>query len=72
MISFDVFIHKTDGDYFNSDMIKTGNNICFVIVAELETSNEVKLLLKEAPVQPNIHLTSIYDHSIFEAMSRVV
>ena len=65
-ISFDVFIHKTDGDYFNSDMIKTCKmKKVFDLWLSLETSNEVKLLLKDAPIEPNIHLTSIYDHSIF-------
>lgn len=30
------------------------------------------MLLKDCAEEPQYHLTSIYDHSIFEAMSKVV
>ena len=65
-ISFDVLIHKVDGDAYLSDDHKT------------ECQNEIKKSISEElmdsglPIRPSFHLTSIYDHTIFEAFSKIV
>lgn len=65
-IAFDVLIHKVDGDAYGSDDHKS------------DCQNEIKRgifdELKEARlnIRPDFHLTSIYDHTIFEAFSRIV
>eukprot|EP00744_Colponema_vietnamica_P004129 GILI01006210.1.p1 GENE.GILI01006210.1~~GILI01006210.1.p1 ORF type:complete len:352 (-),score=126.67 GILI01006210.1:343-1398(-) len=65
-IFFEVFIHKVDGDLFLSDEAK--------IDCQRDIHSQVTEELYDAKL--NIHmsfyLTSIYDHSIFEAFSKVV
>ena len=66
-IEFEIFIHKVDGDLFLSDDHK--------IDCQREIQLHITDELKDAgldEVQPTFHLTSIYDHSIFEAFSKVV
>ncbi|CAM9386954.1 unnamed protein product [Chrysoparadoxa australica] len=64
---FEVFIHKVDGDLFLSDdeKIECQRDIQQHITEELEDANLPDVNL-------SYHLTSIYDHSIFEAFSTVV
>lgn len=65
-ISFDILIHKVDGDAYLSDDHKT------------DCQNEIKkcitdeLLDAKLHIRPTFHLTSIYDHTIFEAFSKIV
>jgi len=65
-IAFDVLIHKVDGDAYLSDDHKA------------ECQNEIKKSISEElldcglPIRPSFHLTSIYDHTIFEAFSKIV
>lgn len=64
-ISFDILIHKADGDQFFSEDHKT----------EIQRDIHLKLsdeLLDKVDAQINFHCTSIYDHTIFEAFSKVV
>ncbi|KAG5185866.1 Gtr1/RagA G protein conserved region-domain-containing protein [Tribonema minus] len=65
-ISFEVFIHKVDGDLFLSDehKIDCQRDIQQYITEELNDAN--------LDVSLSYYLTSIYDHSIFEAFSKVV
>lgn len=64
-ISVEVLIHKFDGDVFSSADTKN------------ETFSEIKQTLLDelnearCPVQPSFYATSIYDHSIFEAFSKI-
>lgn len=63
-ISFEVFIHKVDGlpDYHKIDI-------------QREIHQRIMDELSEAGLESihlGFHLTSIYDHSIFEAFSKVV
>ncbi|CAD7971520.1 unnamed protein product [Amoebophrya sp. A120] len=66
--SFEIFVHKTDGDYFIQEENKQ----------ELQQEIHQKLiddyhLYETCPnVHVTFHATSIYDHSVFEAMSKVV
>mmetsp|Transcript_17918 Transcript_17918/g.49709 ORF Transcript_17918/g.49709 Transcript_17918/m.49709 type:complete len:338 (-) Transcript_17918:109-1122(-) len=64
-ISYDILIHKIDGDQFMSDEYK------------VEVQQEIKAKLMEdiqdkIDAQFNFHCTSIYDHTIFEAFSKIV
>merc|ERR1719296_245379 len=64
-IAFDVLIHKVDGDQFFTEEHK------------LEIKRDIEAKFAEefggrVDVQPRFHCTSIYDHTIFEAFSRVV
>lgn len=64
-ISFDILIHKVDGDQFFSDDHKT----------EIQREIHSKLtdeLQDKVDAQITFHCTSIYDHTIFEAFSKVV
>lgn len=64
-ISFDILIHKVDGDNFYSDDQKT----------EIQRDIHSKLtedLSEKIDAQIAFHCTSIYDHTVFEAMSKVV
>mmetsp|Transcript_4103 Transcript_4103/g.6136 ORF Transcript_4103/g.6136 Transcript_4103/m.6136 type:complete len:376 (-) Transcript_4103:19-1146(-) len=65
-IYFEVFIHKVDGDLFLSDehKIDCQHNIQQYITEELNDAN--------LDINLSYYLTSIYDHSIFEAFSKVV
>lgn len=64
---FEIFIHKVDGDLFLSDEHKM----------ECQTDIHAKLTeelqgVANMDAHLTFHCTSIYDHSIFEAMSKVV
>lgn len=62
---YEVFIHKIDGDMFTNDELK------------LEVQNEVSDILKpeineRGLPEPAYHLTSIYDLTVYEALSKVI
>lgn len=64
-IVFFVLIHKVDGDQFFSEEHKT----------EIQRDISAKFqedLLEKIDVIINFHCTSIYDHTIFEAFSKIV
>ena len=68
-IVIEVFINKVDGELFLSDESKYD--------CRRDIMSQVTDELSEAGVSPDsvhirYHLTSIYDHSIYEALSRVV
>jgi Ras-related GTP-binding protein C/D len=65
-LHFDVLIHKVDGDAYLSDDHKSEcqNEIKKSITEELHDAN--------LNIRPSFHLTSIYDHTIFEAFSKIV
>jgi Ras-related GTP-binding protein C/D len=64
-ISFEIFIHKADGAYFlkTNDMNKH----------RAEVQNKIKDVLNELQIEINVgfYSTSIYDHSLFEAFSKI-
>ena len=64
---FEVFIHKVDGDLFLSEDHKLDcqRDIQEQVELELEDAADTEITL-------SFYLTSIYDHSIFEAFSKVV
>ena len=62
LVYFEVFIHKVDG-LSEDHKIETQREIQLRIVDELNNTSCERLYL---------HLTSIYDHSIFEAFSKVI
>jgi len=62
----EVFLHKVDGDLFLTDEQKIGCQ------RELQAAIEADLVDAMLDVSISCHLTSIYDHSIFEAMSKVI
>lgn len=64
---FHVLIHKVDGDAYLSDDHK---NQCMqdIVKSIREELSDAKLY----DVRPTFYLTSIYDHSIFEAFSKIV
>mmetsp|Transcript_59848 Transcript_59848/g.134973 ORF Transcript_59848/g.134973 Transcript_59848/m.134973 type:complete len:333 (+) Transcript_59848:79-1077(+) len=64
-ISFDILIHKVDGDQFFSEDHK----------AEIHRDIHSKLteeLHDKVDAQITFHCTSIYDHTIFQAFSKVI
>eukprot|EP00037_Helgoeca_nana_P005406 m.51283 g.51283 ORF g.51283 m.51283 type:complete len:345 (+) comp16415_c0_seq3:178-1212(+) len=63
-IRFEVFIHKVDG-LSDDHKIETTRDIHQRVMDELEHAGLPEIHL-------SFHLTSIYDHSIFEAFSKVV
>lgn len=65
-IYYEVLIHKVDGDIFLSDdhKIDCQREIQQRITDEINDG--------ELDIRMSFHLTSIYDHSIFEAFSKVV
>lgn len=63
-IKFEVFIHKVDG-LTDENKIDTQRDI-------FQRANDELAELELEAVQISFHLTSIYDHSIFEAFSKVV
>ena len=85
-LSFDVFIHKVDGDLFLGDDLKLRTWLCCVVggtsasrvgVADCQNVIEAQVTkdLEEAGIsdaQVSFYLTSIYDHSVFDTFSRVV
>ncbi len=63
-IKFEVFIHKVDG-LTDDHKIETQRDIHQRVTAELEDGGLDNLKL-------SFYLTSIYDHSVFEAFSKVI
>ncbi|RHY26727.1 hypothetical protein DYB32_007345 [Aphanomyces invadans] len=65
-VFFEVFIHKVDGDLFISDdhKIDCQRDIQQQITEEIQEG--------DLDIHMSFYLTSIYDHSIFEAFSKVV
>lgn len=62
---FEVFIHKIDGDMFVNEEVK--------LEVQGEISDSIRFDTTERSLpEPSFHLTSIYDLSIFEALSKVV
>ncbi len=65
-IAYEIFIHKVDTDMFLSDDQK------------MDTLNEIqdimRTLLNDNNLQVSLsfYLTSIYDHTIYEALSKVI
>mmetsp|Transcript_6159 Transcript_6159/g.8913 ORF Transcript_6159/g.8913 Transcript_6159/m.8913 type:complete len:416 (-) Transcript_6159:44-1291(-) len=65
-IEVEVFIHKVDGDSFVSDVLKMDCN------QKIQKAINEQLGDNELGLDLRFYLTSIYDHSIFEAFSKVV
>ncbi|CAN0364854.1 unnamed protein product, partial [Ectocarpus fasciculatus] len=65
-LAFEIFIHKIDGDLYLTDEPKEEclRNVQSYITAALSWSN--------TDIRVRYHLTSIYDHSIFDGLSKVV
>mmetsp|Transcript_5788 Transcript_5788/g.7695 ORF Transcript_5788/g.7695 Transcript_5788/m.7695 type:complete len:400 (-) Transcript_5788:86-1285(-) len=65
-LSIDVLIHKVeiDSDNYHDDLNERVRHIRQVIIEQLRE--------EQLDVHPTFHLTSIYDHTIFEAFSRIV
>ena len=64
-ISFEVFIHKVDG-LSDDHKIETQRDIHQRLTDELRDAGY------EDAIHLSFHLTSIYDHSVFEAFSKVI
>ena len=65
-IVYEVFIHKVDSDMFMSDDQKIE---CLNVI-----QTNMRGLLQEfkTPISLAFQLTSIYDHTIYEALSKVI
>lgn len=65
-ISYEIFVHKVDSDMFLYDDQKMD---CLNQIQEL-----MKQLLNDINIQVSLsfYLTSIYDHTIYEALSQVI
>jgi Ras-related GTP-binding protein C/D len=68
-IVMEVFINKVDGELFLSDESKYD---CRRDIMTQVTDELAEVGVSPDTVQIRYHLTSIYDHSIYEALSRVV
>ena len=68
-IAIEVFINKVDGELFLSDEAKYD---CRRDVMQQVSDELADAGVMPESVQISYHLTSIYDHSVFEAFSRVV
>lgn len=68
-IAIEVFINKVDGELFLSDEAKYD---CRRDVMQQVTDELADAGVMRDSVPISYHLTSIYDHSVFEAFSRVV
>lgn len=68
-IAIEVFINKVDGELFLSDEAKYD---CRRDVMQQVTDELADAGVMPDSVQISYHLTSIYDHSVFDAFSRVV
>ena len=68
-IAVEVFVHKVDGELFLSDEAKYDcrRDVMQQVADELADAG-----LSHDAIPISYHLTSIYDHSVFEAFSRVV
>jgi Ras-related GTP-binding protein C/D len=69
-IAIEVFVHKVDGELFLSDEAKYDcrRDVMQQVSDELADAG----FMSHDAVPISYHLTSIYDHSVFEAFSRVV
>ncbi|KAL3787566.1 hypothetical protein HJC23_000054 [Cyclotella cryptica] len=69
-IAIEVFVHKVDGELFLSDEAKYDcrRDVMQQVSDELADAG----FMAHDAVPISYHLTSIYDHSVFEAFSRVV
>jgi len=65
-VNFEVFIHKVDGDLFLSEEHKMD------MQREIQAKLTEDLFELRVDAQPTFHSTTIYDHSVFEAFSKVV
>ena len=67
-INFDIFIHKIDGDMFLNDSATAD------LRREVQgvMDNLAPSVIKSTDFNIEYHCTSIYDHSIFEAFSKVI
>eukprot|EP01083_Nonionella_stella_P072078 194100_1 len=65
-ILFELFVHKVDGDSYMSDEKKID------VLREIQTQLSDELADSQPLVPISFYLTSIYDHSIFEAFSKVI
>ena len=65
-IHFNVLIHRVDGEAYATDDHKSD--------AQSDIAKELTQELAEAKlnIRVNFHLTSIYDHTIFEALSKIL
>ena len=68
-IAVEVFINKVDGELFLSDESKYD---CRRDILAMVTDELAEAGVSQEHVHIRVHLTSIYDHSIYEALSRVV
>eukprot|EP00904_Undaria_pinnatifida_P012637 jgi/Undpi1/8503/HiC_scaffold_25.g10970.m1 len=65
-LDFEVFIHKVDGDLYLTDDPKDD------CLREVQAFLSRGVLLHNMEIQITYYLTSIYDHSIFDGISKVV
>ena len=79
-------MHKLDGDAYISDENKFGphpffGHIYFLLKLSIdivECQSEIKKSIMDEladarlPIRPAFHMTSIYDHTIFEAFSKII
>ena len=65
-LHYAILIHKVDGDSYVSEEHKSD---CHVEIKKTVTEELSEAAL---PIHPQFYMTSIYDHSIFEAMSKIV
>ena len=66
-LHFAVLIHKVDGEAYISEEHKAD---CMSEIRKTITEELAEAQLQQ--LRPSFHLTSIYDHSVFEAFSKVV
>ncbi len=71
-IAIEVFINKVDGELFLSDEAKYDCRRDVMQQVTDELADAGVLMPSDSSLQISYHLTSIYDHSVFEAFSRVV
>ena len=65
-LHYAILIHKVDGDSYVSEEHKSD---CHTEIKKTVTEELSEAAL---PIHPQFYMTSIYDHSIFEAMSKIV
>ena len=65
-LHYAVLIHKVDGDGYASEEHKVDCH------TEIKKTVTEELSEAQLPIHPSFYMTSIYDHSIFEAVSKVV
>jgi Ras-related GTP-binding protein C/D len=84
-LHFEIFIHKLDGDRFAATDRKLGATAlwvsrkldpllipCCASECQREVQQRIAEELHGLSSQLSFHMTSIYDHSVFEALSRVI